>query len=893
MALPKRLSHPILLALLVSLQSPAHGQNKEANKSNDPVPGTVGKENLIYLKEGKLPAYLKVEGKPVFHSTGGLALLGQICRTEKSDFFKKDFTFDVLFRFPENDRNDSVIGIGAARYYGGGLHQDDAVWCDIRNPVRGGIVLLVATQRKEEQVGKIESAGPHMFRIQKRGNVLSVAVKLNFTDKFSADMERTIPDFKKATPFLNDQNAYLFAGNGLIVDAVRLVADGATTDLQATAPTTTGKTPDGKSPKITGKVAVDLPEVLGKKNLLFLNGPKLPSYFQNSPDLPYDPKAGMYLKGRFWRTVKSDFFKKDFTFDVLFHFLDNEKGEGLIGIGGGRAYGGALHQDNAVWSRLRAPANGGDAILTATARGVQLMGKLPTAGPYLYRLQKRGDSLTAAICTGFTDKFVPDQEQTIADFKAATPFLNDQNGYLFIGDAINVDAVRLVVEGEPIETRDIALSLPPAILEGKPFRQQALKGAGSARISMDAPPKGLSISPTGDLTWTPTPTQIGKHPLRFLVKNDKSTQLVLTDLLVVSADDAKAVKGDLTKIEALYKFPLAGEDHQVSLGLNGRSLLLLNGDKLQRLGGQGTIVLETVKLTTRYKRIAEREGYFVGLSDQKKALHLIDKKTGEVKKSIQMDYAGRNDLALHPSKPTSYVCVNRSGKGVHDVILIVDERTGDVLEPTKFYGTWAVVSPNGDELYAGYREVYQTGSTLLFNPDQIYIVPEYGTFDALLVYDITREKPVLVRAKQNPGGNGNGILLSPDGKRLSYFSHTGYPGFSGNIPGFDPENFDKRPVSYPCKDNKATAQWLVHHTRLPIAAAPTEKGVVCFDRDSGEVQAARVDLNSYPLGDVKIIKCWFSPDGRNLLVECEEGKQRYLQRVKLKLTAAELALLSN
>src|SRR4051812_11005441 len=101
-----------------------------------------------------------------------------------------------------------------------------------------------------------------------------------------------------------------------------------------------------------------------------------------------------------------------------------------------------------------------------------------------------------------------------------------------------------------------------------------------------------------------------------------------------------------------------------------------------------------------------------------------------------MDYRKRNDLAADPTRPISYVCVDRGGADVRDVILIVDEKTGAVLEPDKFYGTWAVVAPSGKELYAGYREVYRKGSELLINPGRVHVIPQFGFFETLMVYDL-------------------------------------------------------------------------------------------------------------------------------------------------------------
>jgi hypothetical protein len=335
--------------------------------------------------------------------------------------------------------------------------------------------------------------------------------------------------------------------------------------------------------------------------------------------------------------------------------------------------------------------------------------------------------------------------------------------------------------------------------------------------------------------------------------------------------------------------PLASDRYFVTPGLGGRSLLLLEGDRLRRLVGTGVAVKDDLRLPARYERVAERADYFVGLSDEKKALDIIDKKTLKVRRSVRMDYRARTDLAPHPTQAVSYVCVEAGGDGPPYRILVVEEDTGEVLEPPGFYGTWAVVSPDGRELYAGYRELYQKGNRLLINPDRVHVVPEYGTFDALIVYDITGRRPVRKQFKEEPGGNGAGVVLSADGRRLSYLSHAGYPLFSGGLPAWNPSDLDRRPVSYPAKDHGAGPNWVAFHPVLELAATPAKAGAVCYHRETGEARPDGVDLRYPPLGEIKVERVFFAPDGKNLLLACEADGARFLRRVRLNLTPAEVA----
>jgi hypothetical protein len=142
--------------------------------------------------------------------------------------------------------------------------------------------------------------------------------------------------------------------------------------------------------------------------------------------------------------------------------------------------------------------------------------------------------------------------------------------------------------------------------------------------------------------------------------------------------------------------------------------------------------------------------------------------------------------------------------------------------------------------------------------------------------------------KKEAGAKGFGIVLTPDGRRLSYLSFVGYPLYSGNVPAWDPADLVKRPVSYPAKANGATPTKIAFHPILPIAAAPAAAGAVAFDRETGQLQPKRFDLeHPLPNGD-KAVDARFSPDGRSLILTCQtHDKQIYLRRLKLNLNADE------
>jgi hypothetical protein len=333
---------------------------------------------------------------------------------------------------------------------------------------------------------------------------------------------------------------------------------------------------------------------------------------------------------------------------------------------------------------------------------------------------------------------------------------------------------------------------------------------------------------------------------------------------------------------------LASEKHFLGPGA-GTSLLLLEGDTLRRLGSDGFAVERTYQLPKSYSWIGERSTYFVALSADKKCLDIINKDFLTIRRSLQMQYFALHDLCLIPDRDISYVMVEKStSDGLEPQILIVNETTGDVHEPDNFGGTFGKVSPDGKKLYVGYKDIYQKGDRLLFNPDRIDVIPEYGNIDILMVYDITRPThPNLISAKNDAGGNGFGVAVSADGTRVSYLSFVGYPLFSKNIAAWDPTDLTKRPASYATKDNKADCRYLAFHPILPIAAAAADVGAICFDQETGDPQPDRLDFRP-ALEEVKVNGLIFSPDGKNLILDCAAGDRFFLRRVKVNLSAEEL-----
>ncbi|MCH8922533.1 MAG: trypsin-like peptidase domain-containing protein [Planctomycetes bacterium] len=211
--------------------------------------------------------------------------------------------------------------------------------------------------------------------------------------------------------------------------------------------------------------------------------------------------------------------------------------------------------------------------------------------------------------------------------------------------------------------------------------------------------------------------------------------------------------------------------------------------------------------------------------------------------------------------------------------------------PKKFAGIAYVdediAVSKGRYLMVGYRDIYKSGARLITNPTRWHVVPKYGSISWLLRYDIGRDgMPRIAELKQEAGANGKGLRLSPDGRRVTYLSHVGYPRMSYNLAGWDPTDMKKIPVSYAVK-GKGTSYDLAFHPVLPIVASPGSGSAVFFDRETGQELKDQLQLDAGEFEQEKINSIRFSPDGRNLIFSTTVKEVPYLHRVALNLSAAE------
>jgi hypothetical protein len=430
--------------------------------------------------------------------------------------------------------------------------------------------------------------------------------------------------------------------------------------------------------------------------------------------------------------------------------------------------------------------------------------------------------------------------------------------------------------------------LPEYVVEGRPLAHNFV---APGQYKLVKAPAGVTLSADGHLSWTPTAAQLGAQTISFTITAEGKTYNEVPAPIVLDRATAALAGDDATKLSALMHLDLAGDKFQYVAGLNNAGALLLEQNHLTVTGADGTSVVRKLQLQHPYVRIAERPTYFVAIRLDPMMMDLLDKNTGAVIKTIKLQYRALRDFVLLPNQQISLVSVPYADSIPSDRIMIVDEATGDVHEPKDFIGTYLWVDRSGKTLLTGLHDIYETGSDFHVNPDWSVIeTPTYGDIDMLLDYDISGGKPVLRSHLTTAGANGTGIRVSPDGKRISYLSFTGFPLYSKNLAAWDPLDFDKKPVIYELKEKThgAPPNALAFHPVLPLVAVPGQDSILLFGRDSGDEDTMHLPPTSV-LAGMTFHDVYFSPDGLNVIAYAEKSGKIFLQKIPLTLSDPERA----
>lgn len=331
---------------------------------------------------------------------------------------------------------------------------------------------------------------------------------------------------------------------------------------------------------------------------------------------------------------------------------------------------------------------------------------------------------------------------------------------------------------------------------GRPYsyQLQVMSSRGKVRYKVEEGPSELKVSGDGNVTWTPKTRPTGGIEKVVIVARDPEGLESFHSFEVAVDRPPKHVippKGRAGKPQRASTAPSGGpakvDGERLEIpkgnfvlvpGRDPRTTLLLQGARLTILGAGGLSVVKSFEFKHPYERVGERADYWVGVRKNPFAVEIIDKQSLAVSKSVKFSAQEIQDLALHPRQSVSYVAFKVGPSAPHFKFIVFQESKGEARESEEFIGSYLAVDPGGRFLMSGYRDIYERGSRLLFNPDRIDLVPDYGNIDFLIRYDLNRAgMPQVAAVKKQAGGNGAGIRLSPDGKRVSYLSASALPHF--------------------------------------------------------------------------------------------------------------------
>lgn len=411
---------------------------------------------------------------------------------------------------------------------------------------------------------------------------------------------------------------------------------------------------------------------------------------------------------------------------------------------------------------------------------------------------------------------------------------------------------------------------PKQILVGQTITHALLDLEREGSYTLKTKQKGVKISSTGVITWTPTKRDLGVQTLRFWVTVRGQSWFVWRTTKVVTKLDPKLeppAGPDLTSPLPPGLVRFVDKDFFAAPGLGGRSVLVLADGRLRLLDPSGASVRETFDPPQRYTAIFEREAYYVALTEA--SVDLLDKTTLAVKKSIPLKASEPHSLVLHPARPLCYVAANDpSKKGLlyaSKPVLAVNETTGGVKVLPDVWGSTLAVDPTGHYLFAAVRDFGRRVTELDGPRPKDVVYPEY-LMDVLLCYDIRGAAPRRLAYNPSPGVNAQGVVVSPDGRLVAYVGAGWSARFKYAVRTFEADNVAKDAVCYTAE---AYPRELTFHPMVGLVALTNGQKVWIFDQKTGKQLSDRLAPDKVLQGASHPM---FTPDGNRLLIAYQHPK---------------------
>jgi S1-C subfamily serine protease len=503
----------------------------------------------------------------------------------------------------------------------------------------------------------------------------------------------------------------------------------------------------------------------------------------------------------------------------------------------------------------------------------------------------------------------------------------------------------------------------PLIANDQDFQYQIVTASnhGNLRYHLDSGPEGMTVSDTGLVQWkVQNLPEDGEIKVRITVSDDREHNVQHNFELITSekAEQLAALFNgpqntpqqtrqraanvpnssamaqtngkafgpwELTKVDE-HRLGISDGDTLITPGLRHNSMLLLQGNHLAVLAADGVTIVGMHKLETRYLCISEREEYYVALSQQPPAIDLLNKNKLEIIRRIPLERGEPLGLVLHPTRPISYVVINRPHEDIRGVFWVVDEESDDIHLSKKYLGSWLAVDVAGQRLVAMASLSQVVGASLMLMPRpgamgppvvpqpmpgnpyprnpmprqpmpgpivprnpvpmprgpsrsvDVRVVPQVGLFNALLVYDLDDNGlPHPSHISWYGSGNGKGFRMALDGLRASIYRK----GSTNEV--LDLDSVDEKPIQ--CAAGSAPIEDIAYHPVLPWVACLGASGPMLFDRETGNQRTEGLPTSIADYPKAKFHHLWFTADGKGLLLDVHTAEnKRFLYRIDLQLS---------
>jgi WD40 repeat protein len=421
-------------------------------------------------------------------------------------------------------------------------------------------------------------------------------------------------------------------------------------------------------------------------------------------------------------------------------------------------------------------------------------------------------------------------------------------------------------------------------------------------------PPGMTVDQKGMVKWPVADRPIGgsvqiaitakssedlvyAQSYELFIDRKSTTEIVNVNSLEKQAWYTPAKETGYVPIDQL-RVELRGQPTSITRGQND-TLLCLIGTELCVINSDGWTIAKVGILDREYKKMFERENYFVAIAKNEFEVFIIDKQTLQVSKSLRLPSKEIIDLVIHPSKPYSFVTVKSQSGLPFNRIIRFDELSGEGTENDNWAGNYLAIDRSGEFMYAAYEDSYRAGSQLRMDPNVWTQLPMPGRIFWIIKYKFDAQTmPIFQQRKPDLSSVATGMEISSDGKRIVHLSQRGYPFGSYNLAGWETDNFQKIPMVYLTKD-VGDPQFFKFHPCLPIAVSKTDRSLVFFDANTGDIQSDRIENSFDVLTRMTIHNVCFSPDGKNLSVIGTEKGINYIYRIPLRLSPDEHALIAS